>query len=79
MIASDDEEAIFPKDWYKYSGTPKTGMTVGIQCFECPDYSELPSHVLSNHYLFERLLLSLRDFAHAKSASTFICISSDLI
>ena len=72
MTASDDEEAIFPEDWYKYSGKPETGVTVSIHCFDLPDYSKFPNHVLSNHHLFERLLLSLRDLAHAKSAITFI-------
>lgn len=72
MIESSEEEAIFPEDWYKRSGNPDMGMTVGIRCFDRPDYSKRPKDSLSDHFLFERLLLSLRDFAHAGSAATFI-------
>ena len=43
MIASNDEEAIFPEDWYKNSAKPETGLTVSIQCFDRPDYSKLPT------------------------------------
>jgi hypothetical protein len=72
MIASNEEKPIFPEDWYKTSGTPEIGMTIGIRCFDRPDYSKLSMRALSDQFLFERLLLSLRDFSHVKSAVTFI-------
>lgn len=40
--------------------------------FKCPDYEKFPEDKLKDHNLFRRLLLSLRDFAHANSALTFI-------
>jgi len=62
----------FPDDWfYKVESDENTSYS-GIRCFPPPDPSKLPSAHLRDHALFQRLLLSLRDFAHANSAITFI-------
>jgi len=62
----------FPDDWFYWIETGKDSGYGGIRCFQPPDLSKLPPERLKNHALFQRLLLSLRDFAHARSAISFI-------
>ncbi|WP_133116161.1 hypothetical protein [Mesorhizobium wenxiniae] len=62
----------FPDDWFYWVETGKDSGYGGIQCFPPPDPSRLPPERLKDHALFQRLLLSLRDSAHARSAITFI-------
>lgn len=62
----------FPDDWFYWVETGKDSGYGGIRCFPPPDPSRLPRERLKDHALFQRLLLSLRDFAHAHSAITFI-------
>jgi len=62
----------FPDDWFYYEKTgPNSGWGT-IRCFPPPDPNKLPEAILKNYGLFQRLLLSLRDFSHALSATTFI-------
>lgn len=62
----------FPDDWFYYVETgPQSGYG-GIRCFPPADTSKLPAERLKDYALFQRLLLSLRDFAHARSAITFV-------
>lgn len=62
----------FPEEWSYWVKTGEDSGYGGVRCFTPPDTSKLPSDSLKNHALFQRLLLSLRDFAHASSALTFI-------
>lgn len=62
----------FPDDWFYFVETSKDTGYGGIRCFPPPDPSRFPPERLKDHSLFQRLLLSLRDFAHARSAITFI-------
>lgn len=62
----------FPDDWFYWVETAKDSGDGGIRCFAPPDPSKLPPERLNDHALFQRLLLSLRDFAHARSAITFV-------
>lgn len=45
---------------------------MGIRAFDAPDYNKLPDHLLKDRSTFDRLVLSCRDFSHARSAITFI-------
>lgn len=62
----------FPPEWswWKQLG-PEHGHG-GIRAFDVPDYSKLPEKALKDRPTFDRLNLSFRDFAHARSAITFI-------
>jgi hypothetical protein len=62
----------FPDEWSYWVKTGQDSGYGGIRCFTPPGTSKLPTKSLKNHALFQRLLLSLRDFAHASSALTFI-------
>jgi hypothetical protein len=62
----------FPGDWFYWVETAKDSGYGGIRCFPPPDPFRLPPERLKDHELFQRLLLSLRDFAHARSAITFL-------
>jgi hypothetical protein len=62
----------FPDDWFYRVETGKDSGYGGVRCFPPPDSTILPAERLTDFALFQRLLLSLRDFAHARSAITFI-------
>lgn len=73
MAESDQKHPYgFPDDWFYHVKTGEDSGYGGVRCFEPPDPSKLPEDRLQNHALFQRLLLSLRDFSHASSALTFI-------
>ncbi|WP_048710117.1 hypothetical protein [Microvirga massiliensis] len=62
----------FPDEWFyleKIDGKMSSG---GVRAFEPPDPGRLPDDVLKDRGLFDRLILTLRDLAHARSAITFI-------
>ena len=62
----------FPDDWFYWVETGKDSGYGGVRCFPPPDPTILPAERRADFALFQRLLLSLRDFAHARSAITFI-------
>lgn len=62
----------FPDDWFYHVPTGENAGYGGIRAFPLPDPSKLPTDRLKDYALFQRLLLSLRDFAHARSAITFV-------
>ena len=73
MAESDPKHPYgFPDDWFYYVKTGEVSGYGGVRCFAPPTPSKLPEDRLQNHALFQRLLLSLRDFSHALSALTFI-------
>jgi hypothetical protein len=49
----------------------------GVRSFPPPDPSKLSPATLTYRNLFERLLLTLRDLSHARSALTFISEEAD--
>ncbi|MEY9785391.1 hypothetical protein [Sinorhizobium fredii] len=61
----------FPDEWF-YQEQHGGLVSGGVRAFVPPDPSKLPDPVLKNHALFKRLLLSVRDLAHASSAATFM-------
>lgn len=67
----------FPKDWFFFEKTGEDSGWGGVRCFPPPDPTKLPEATLKDRNLFERLLLSLRDLSHARSAITFICEDID--
>ena len=62
----------FPDEWFYFVKTGEDSGYGGIRCFEAPDTSRFPENKLRNHALFQRLLLTLRDLSHARSALAFI-------
>jgi len=62
----------FPEDWFYFRKTGKDSGYGGVRCFPSPDPNKLSETILKDRKLFERLLLSMRDLAHARSALTFI-------
>lgn len=62
----------FPDEWFYFVKTGEDSGYGGVRCFEAPDTSKFPEHKLRNRALFQRLLLTLRDLSHARSALTFI-------
>ena len=62
----------FPEDWFFFNKTGENSGWGGVRCFQPPDPTQLPEATLKDHNLFKRLLLSLRDLGHARSAIAFI-------
>jgi len=62
----------FPEDWFYFKKTGEDSGWGGVGCFPPPDPLKLPEATLKDRNLFKRLLLSLRDLNHARSAITFI-------
>lgn len=62
----------FPDDWFYRVELGNDTSYGGVRCFPSPDLSKLPAERLMDYALFQRLLLSLRDFGHAASAITFV-------
>jgi hypothetical protein len=62
----------FPSDWYNNAKHVGNSQTFSIHCFQLPDYDNFPQERLNDEDLFSRLILTMRDLQHARSALTFI-------
>lgn len=62
----------FPDEWFFYTPHSNSSGSGGVRAFIPPDTSKLPEEQLKDAALFKRLILSLRDLAHAMSAIAFI-------
>jgi hypothetical protein len=71
-LTSSGLERLFPEEWYYRVKTGDNSASGGVRSFPPPDPSKLPPPTLTDRNFFERLVLTLRDLSHARSALTFI-------
>jgi hypothetical protein len=62
----------YPDEWLHRKSATGLSSCGGLQAFDQPDLKKLSEDQLKDPALFKRLVLSLRDLAHAGSAITFI-------
>ncbi len=71
-LPDDVHPYAFPDEWFWRKEHGDGSASGGVRAFDTPDFSRLPESALKDRLTFDRLILSLRDFAHARSAITFI-------
>lgn len=72
VVDDSKKEKLYPDEWCFTESVFDGVQTTAIRCFEHPDYENFPRSLLEDNLLFRRLLLSLRDFAQARSALSFV-------